>query len=155
WPWPQTTEQFGQVVLPPGGWWLPGGPEVPTGLYLWPVWGPLPDWLPPGSWWLGLTTGIACVLVGTLMLRVIRFLFGLGLGIEALGLGDADLMMMGGAFLGWQPVVVAFVIGVFIGLLFGVVQLIVLGDNAMPFGPPLSLGLIVTFLGWQWIGPAV
>ncbi len=152
WPWPQ---EPGQVALPLGPWWQPAGQEVPAGLYLWPVWGPLPSWLPPGSWWLGLATGLAGVLVGTLMLRIIRFLFGLGLGIEALGLGDADLMMMAGSFLGWQPVVVAFVIGVFIGLLFGVFHLVFLGDNAMAFGPPLSLGLIVTFLGWHWIGPAV
>jgi len=31
-----------------------------------------------------------------------------GLGKEALGLGDADLMMMAGSFLGWQPIILAF-----------------------------------------------
>ncbi len=157
WPWPQTLGPgVGHVALPVGPWWQPlVGQEIPAGLYVWPVWGPLPDWLPPASWWLGLLTGVAGILVGTIMLRVIRFLFGLGLGIEALGLGDADLMMMAGSFLGWQPVVVAFIIGVFIGLLFGVAYVVFLGDNAMAFGPPLSLGLIVTFLGWHWIAPAV
>ena len=89
------------------------------------------------------------------MLRAIRFLFGLGLGIEALGLGDADLMMMAGSFLGWQPIVVAFFIGVFVGLFFGIVQLIVHGDNMMPFGPALAVGIVVTFLCWRWIGPRV
>jgi leader peptidase (prepilin peptidase)/N-methyltransferase len=153
WPWPHAA---GQVALPVQPWWLAaGGQTLPTGLYPWPVWGPLPDWLPPGSWQLGLATGLAGLIVGTLMLRVIRFLFGLGLGIEALGLGDADLMMMAGSFLGWQPVVVAFFLGVFLGLFFGVFQVIFRGDNAMAFGPALSLALVGTFLGWRWIGPEV
>jgi leader peptidase (prepilin peptidase)/N-methyltransferase len=94
-------------------------------------------------------------LVGTLLLRAIRFLFSLGLGIEALGLGDADLMMMAGSFLGWQPIVVAFFIGVFVGLVFGVAQLVLHGDNMMPFGPSLAVGVVITFLCWKWIGPKV
>jgi leader peptidase (prepilin peptidase)/N-methyltransferase len=116
----------------------------------------LPEWCAPGgNWQTGLITGILGALAGTLLLRAIRFLFGLGLGIEALGLGDADLMMMAGSFLGWQPIVLAFFIGVFAGLIFGVAQLVFKGDNLMPFGPSLAVGVVITFLGWQWIGPKV
>jgi leader peptidase (prepilin peptidase)/N-methyltransferase len=152
WPWPWSPEAAAIAPRPPG---LLFGPnlDLKMGLYPWPVWAPLPDWLPAGSWQLGLATGVAGLLVGTLMLRTIRALFGMGLGVEALGLGDADLMMMAGSFLGWQPVVVAFFIGVFAGLFFGIGQLILRGDNALPFGPALAIGIVVVMLYWHNIGP--
>ena len=125
WPWPN---DVAAAALPPGrGWQMPPAPGnmgPAPGLYPWPVWGPPPAWLPPGSWRLGLATGITGLLVGTLLLRLIRFLFSTGLGVEALGLGDADLMMMAGAFLGWQPLVVAFFLSVIPGLLFAVAYLV-------------------------------
>ena len=152
WPWPNPIAVA--AVLPTTPWWhLPPG-SIVEGLYPWPFWGPLPAWFAPGgNWQMGLATGLAGVLAGTLMLRAIRFLFGLGLGIEALGLGDADLMMMAGSFLGWQPVVVGFFIGVFAGLLFGILQWVVRGENMLPFGPGLAIGVVVSFLCWRWIGP--
>ena len=78
--------------------------KFPEGVYPWPVWGPLPDWLWGHRWALGLLTGLAGAAAGMILLRAIKFMFERGLGKEALGLGDADLMMMAGAFLGWQPV---------------------------------------------------
>ncbi|MBV9122462.1 MAG: prepilin peptidase [Planctomycetes bacterium] len=190
WPWPYTpAEAHPALRLNPGGlavpapWWYESV-HPREGLYPWPVWGPLPRWLQPGrNWRMGLATGAAGLLAGTLMLRAVRFLFGLGLGAEymepleeeaepaprwlgsrwlswfqrvggrALGLGDADLMMMAGSFLGWQLVVVAFLIGLIPGLFFGLIQLAVRGTNALAFGPSLAIGVVVTFLGWHWIGP--
>jgi leader peptidase (prepilin peptidase)/N-methyltransferase len=111
WPWPN------KLAAP-----APPNLRLLVGLYPWPVWWPLPDWLPAGSWQLGLATGVAGVLFGTIMLRAVRFLFSMGLGVEALGLGDADLMMMAGAFLGWQPLVVAFFVSVLPGLFFAAVH---------------------------------
>jgi leader peptidase (prepilin peptidase)/N-methyltransferase len=140
---------------------------------------------PGGNWQSGLATGVGGILAGTLMLRAVRFLFGFGMGAtymeppapelaeqprwivarglswlqrvggKALGLGDADLMMMAGAFLGWQPIVVAFFVSVFPGLFFALGQLVLRGTNVLPFGPALALGTIATFLGWTWIGPFV
>ncbi len=127
----------------------------PPGLYAWPPWYPLPAWLPPHSWQLGLATGLAGVLAGMLLLRAVRFVFGLGRGKEGLGVGDADLMMMAGAFLGWQPVVIAFFVSVFPAMLVGVTQLLFRGDQELAFGPSLSLGIVLTMLGWEWIGPHV
>jgi leader peptidase (prepilin peptidase)/N-methyltransferase len=165
WPWPYPYTHFGhfdptQAVkeMPIGIEWWEVNPNLgpKPGLYSWPFWGPLPAWCGlGGNWQTGLITGVAGALAGTLLLRAIRFLFGLGLGMEALGLGDADLMMMAGSFLGWQPIVVAFFIGVFAGLIFGVVQLLFRGDNMMPFGPSLAVGVVITFLCWRWIGPKV
>jgi leader peptidase (prepilin peptidase) / N-methyltransferase len=161
WPWPDNwaavQQRFGpmpQLALQKPWWQLPPG-AIPTGLYAWPVWGPLPDWLPPGSWQLGLATGVVGALVGTFLLRGMRFLFSTGLGKEALGLGDADLMMMVGAFLGWQAVVVSVFVAVVPALFFGVIQVAVHRDNSLPFGPSLGAGAILTMLLWGWIGPYV
>lgn len=145
WPWP------GTQALPPI---RPDDPfpTLQAGLYPWPVWHELPPWMGPGTWTLGLATGLAGALVGMVMLRGVRFLFGLGRGIEGLGMGDADLMMMAGAFVGWQPVVLAFFVAVLPALVLGLLQLIIRGDQAMPFGPPLCAGVLLTLWCWPWLG---
>jgi leader peptidase (prepilin peptidase)/N-methyltransferase len=129
---------------------LPANPQPHPGLYPAPVWNKLPDWLPWDSWKTGLATGLAGVLAGTLMLRVVRFAFTAGRGMEGLGVGDADLMMMAGAFIGWQAIIVAFFVSVIPALFFGIVQLIRRGNQQLPFGPSLAIGIMMTTLGWLW-----
>jgi leader peptidase (prepilin peptidase)/N-methyltransferase len=175
WPWPYSPMQGVQKMLFPG-MFLPV-----VGLQPWPAWMPLPAWLAPGgNWQTGLVNSLAGMLVGTLMVRAIRFLFGLGMGADymeepdpdhlprtslgrawswfnrvggkTLGLGDADLMMMAGAFLGWQPIIAAFFIGVFPGMILGMVQMSYRGENTLPFGPALAVGIIVSMLFWGPIG---
>jgi leader peptidase (prepilin peptidase)/N-methyltransferase len=146
-PWPYPNTQLGPLPLERG---LP--PQLPAGLYPWPVVYPLPDWLPAGSWQLGLATGLAGAVAGMVSLRLVRFLFGLGRGIEGLGMGDADLMMMAGAFVGWQPILISFFVGVFPGLFFGIVQLVRHGDQALPYGPSLAIGVVLTLLFWPFLG---
>jgi leader peptidase (prepilin peptidase)/N-methyltransferase len=142
WPYPEPAPMRAVGRFPPYG-----------GVYAWPVWYPLPDWLPTGSWQLGLATGLAGALAGMLMLRGVRFLFGLGRGIEGLGVGDADLMMMAGAFVGWQPVVLGFFLSVIPGIFFAIVQKLRAGGRELPFGPSLALGVFITMLFWSRIGP--
>jgi len=150
WPWPWELKD----ALPKN--WLDPGGGLKAGLYPWPVWGPLPAWLAPGgNWQTGLATGLVGGLIGSLLGRGVRFLASAGLGKEGLGLGDADLMMMAGCFLGWQPVVVAFFVSPLPGLVVAMFQLIVRKDNSLPFGPSLAGGIIVTMLCWRWIGPFV
>jgi leader peptidase (prepilin peptidase)/N-methyltransferase len=148
-PWPEPTI-FGQL-----GWGRVAGGSSPPfyGAYAWPVWYPLPDWLPEGSWQLGLATGLAGALAGMILLRGVAFLFWRGRGIEGLGMGDADLMMMAGAFVGWQVVVIGFFASVFPALLLAVVQVIRKGDKPMPFGPSLAAGVVLTLMGWPYVGP--
>jgi leader peptidase (prepilin peptidase)/N-methyltransferase len=158
WPWTMADHPFPRNPLRPDApptamdWTSPVG-GLKLGAYPWPVWGPLPAWLEPGDWKLGLATGLVGALVGTFMMRGVAFLFSRGLGREALGLGDADLMMMAGAFLGWQSVVVAFFLSVLPALVFGLIQVAVKRDNELPFGPSLAAGIMMACLGWQWIGP--
>jgi leader peptidase (prepilin peptidase)/N-methyltransferase len=61
---------------------------------------------------------------------------------------------MAGAFVGWQPIVVAFFVSVFPALIFGIAQLIRKGDQALPYGPSLALGILATALGWQLFPPS-
>jgi leader peptidase (prepilin peptidase)/N-methyltransferase len=159
WPWPLTPADALPRLVPgevgPGWEWMDPKGGLKQGLYPWPVCGPLPAWLPPGSWQLGLATGLAGALAGSLLLRGMRFVSSKGLGREALGLGDADLMMMAGSFLGWQLVVAAFFLSVVPALVFAVVMLIVYRDNSLPFGPSLAAGVVLAWLVWPWLGPAV
>jgi leader peptidase (prepilin peptidase)/N-methyltransferase len=129
-------------------------PQAPSpGLYAWPVWFPFPKGFPEGSWQLGLLTGLAGAFAGNVVLRMVRFLFSLGRGIEGLGIGDSDLMMMAGSFVGWQVILVAFAVGVFPALAFGIVQVVTRGKQAMPFGPSLAIGVMVALLCWSQIAP--
>jgi leader peptidase (prepilin peptidase)/N-methyltransferase len=133
----------------------PGAPlaaPLPPGVYSWPVWYPLPAWLPAGSPQLGLATGLAGALAGMVLLRGVRYLFGLGRGIEGLGVGDADLMMMAGAFVGWQVVVAAFFVSVLPALFFAIARLAIHGSQDLPFGPSLATGVMITVLCWPAIG---
>ncbi len=150
WPWPstladvETARKLGHGELVPLLGWQP-----------WPFWRPdrLPDWLAPGSWTLGLANGLVGIALSLVILRGVRFVFSVGRGIEGMGLGDADLMMMAGAFLGWQPIAIAFFVSVFPALVLGVGYMIFRGSQALPFGPPLALGILLTLFGWRWIGP--
>ena len=108
--------------------------------------GCLPSWLPSGSWQFGLANGLAGMLVGTFLLRSIAFIFGKGFGMEGLGLGDADLMMMVGSFLGWQMVVVAFFVSSVPAMFVGFINLVVRRDNSLPLGPSLAMGTMGTCL---------
>jgi len=125
--------------------------DVPRGMYPWPVWGPVPHWLWEHRWALGLVTGLVGAIVGMALLRFVKFMFERGLGREALGMGDADLMMMAGAFIGWQAVVVAFFVGTFTALPLAVILRFGKGERAIPFGPGLAIGTIVTLYWWPWL----
>jgi leader peptidase (prepilin peptidase)/N-methyltransferase len=123
---------------------------LPAALQRWPVWMPLPEWLPPGSWQLGLVTSLVGAAVGTGLIRGIRFVFGWGLGKEAMGLGDADLMMMIGAFLGWQAIFLVLGFAVFLGLFYAVLLIIRNKAGELPFGPFLAGGAALVVLA-NWI----
>jgi leader peptidase (prepilin peptidase)/N-methyltransferase len=130
--------------MPPDESWADAAVSPRPGFYPWPVWGPLPDALPAGSWRLGLVTGVAGALVGGWSLRAVALV-----GRSEAAAGAADLSMIAGAFLGWQPVLVAVVLAC------AVAALLYRWRRVPGFGLWLALGIVPAWLGWAWIGPVV
>jgi leader peptidase (prepilin peptidase)/N-methyltransferase len=140
WPWPcnpftvrEMLDNFGMHPMPTAmqlwPWWPPAGPE---------------DWPAMGTWQFGLINSVLGAVVGTGLIRAIRFIFGWGFGKEAMGLGDADLMMMIGAFLGWQSVILVLIYAVFLGILYVLYVILFNPKEALPFGPFLAGGVLLT-----------
>ncbi len=173
WPWPQPATVAS--VFPPEitMWSHPDYTgKVPTGVQPWPFWGPTFDFAPPGSWKLGLLTSLTGALVGSLVIRATKWVFETGFGREALGLGDADLLMMAGAFLGWQIPVLSLFVGSVATLVLVLSARLLTRKRAgvaptppgtsvsgpaspreLPFGPGLAIGVVVTWFAWPWLGP--
>jgi leader peptidase (prepilin peptidase)/N-methyltransferase len=174
WPWPHTAAA-GEAAIPAHitTWIHPDYlGKIPLGVQPWPFWGPTFDFAPPGSWKLGLLNSALGALAGSLVVRAMKWLFETGLGREALGLGDADLLMMAGAFLGWQIPVLAVFVGAIASLGLKVLGTLLRPTGApataapaampvtgppeaseLPFGPGLAIGVLVTWFAWPRIGP--
>lgn len=176
WPWPSPAVAGNIVapVVPPGPPLPPGAPWllpnfwglIPLGVQPWPFWGPTFQFAPPGSIQLGLMNAIIGALAGSLVVRAIRWIFWVGFGREAMGLGDADLLMMAGAFLGWQIAVLSLFVGAVVAIILKVVTAIAGGTpvpqddglppedaRELPFGPGLAAGVVITWFAWPWLGP--
>lgn len=74
---------------------------------------------------------------------------------EGMGGGDVKLLAMIGAFLGWKAVVLTILLSSLIGSISGVIIMVLKGKDfkyAIPFGPFLSLGAVISlFYGEQII----
>ncbi|MBN9519441.1 prepilin peptidase [bacterium] len=162
WPWPHppAAAAFAQPGIP---WMLlPVTGRVPEGVQPWPFYGPAFAVSLAGTWKLGLLNAVLGALAGSFVVRGVKWLFETGFGKEALGLGDADLLMMAGAFLGWQPVVLSLFVGAFAALIVFKLPAIVIAavrrtgvDRELPFGPGLAVGVVVTWFAWPWLAPKV
>lgn len=108
-----------------------------------------------------LPPGLAASLLGVALGGGVLWAIGEGWsrlrGVEAMGFGDVKMLAMIGAFLGWQMVVVTFVISSIIGGLFASVLLVARQTSwtsALPFGTFLAIGAMVAslwgeaLLGW-------
>lgn len=175
WPWPNAPQTANAI---PAGmpWILPEFEgKIPIGVQPWPFWGPTFAFAQPGTWKLGLLTSVIGALVGSLIVRATKWLFETGFGREALGLGDADLLMMAGAFLGWQIVVMSLFVGSFASLALKILEGVFRDPESkstppttagtpvsgppdareLPFGPGLAIGVVVTWFAWPWFGPKI
>jgi len=121
----------------------------------------------PGG--VGLWNAIAGVWLGGGLLWLVAMTYERATGVEGLGLGDAKLLAMVGAFLGWQAIPAVLVIASVVGTVAGLAVLLshegrqaarrvrrMLGPaavavhwrraarrTAIPFGPFLALGAAV------------
>jgi prepilin signal peptidase PulO-like enzyme (type II secretory pathway) len=101
-----------------------------------------------------LLSSLVGLLLGGMTVWLIRCTASLALGVEALGFGDVTLMSMVGAFLGWQPAMIAFFISPFIAVLIFLVRYLATGDNRAAFGPYLCAATLAVILAWDrvWNG---
>jgi leader peptidase (prepilin peptidase)/N-methyltransferase len=66
---------------------------------------------------------------------------------EGMGGGDVKLLAMIGAFLGWKAVILTILSGSLVGSIIGISVMILKGKDfkyAIPFGPFLSLGAVIS-----------
>lgn len=171
WPWPNPAAAAAALPTDPA-WMLPENwGKIPAGVQPWPFYGPTFAFAPPGSFTLGLMNSLIGALAGSLVVRFVKAAFEVGFGREAMGLGDADLLMLAGAFLGWQIAVLSLFVGALCALVLKVVMSVVVREPAappaspvggvpldsreLPFGPGLAIGVVVTWFAWPWLGPAI
>lgn len=89
----------------------------------------------------GLLASVALFLIGKVFNVVFRERVK-EIGGEAIHRGDIYLMVLLGVMLGWPKLVAAFFLAIFLGAVFGVVQLLLKRGHGTPFGPYLAFGTI-------------
>jgi prepilin signal peptidase PulO-like enzyme (type II secretory pathway) len=109
----------------------------------------LAAWLMGGDHWHGLVTALTGLAVAAGMIWTTRTGASWALGREAMGFGDVTLMAMVGSWIGWQACLLVCVLGVFIGLVHGVGQLLRHSESELPFGPSLCLATVIVIVGWR------
>ncbi|MDJ0839546.1 MAG: A24 family peptidase [Acidobacteriota bacterium] len=88
----------------------------------------------------GIILSVSGALMGFLEIWFIRRLFYSLAGLEAMGLGDAYIMMMVGAWLGPQGVVFALLPACIFGIAYGMIRKALFGVSHLAFGPALAMG---------------
>ncbi|MDG2303691.1 MAG: prepilin peptidase [Candidatus Binatia bacterium] len=94
-----------------------------------------------------ITDAVLGVLVGGGLLLTVAWTYERWTGREGMGGGDVKLLAMIGAFLGWQGVLLTLLLGSLLGSAIGIALMASRGADrklAIPFGPFLSLGALVT-----------
>ena len=129
-------------------------------MHLWVDWnhplvmmsGPqIPVWIAEHRYLHGFLWSVGGILAGGGITLLVQRLSALILGREALGLGDVTLMALIGSFLGWQAVLIVFLISPLCGIVFGLSLRFATNKSYLPYGPYLACGAFLTLLGWRWI----
>jgi leader peptidase (prepilin peptidase)/N-methyltransferase len=97
-------------------------------------------------WVTGLLGSMLGAMVGGLVIWLARIFGTLMFARVAMGLGDVHLMFGVGAIIGPGPVVIAFFLAPFAGLLVGLYMLITRRRHELPYGPYLSLATLIVIL---------
>lgn len=98
--------------------------------------------------WAGMLTALVGLAASGGIVWAVRLIGTAALRREAMGFGDVTLMMMIGAFLGWQAGLMLFFIAPFAGLVIGLLQLILRRDDVVPYGPFLCLAAAACIVWW-------
>jgi leader peptidase (prepilin peptidase) / N-methyltransferase len=98
--------------------------------------------------WAGMLTALIGMAASGGIVWAVRLIGSAALRREAMGFGDVTLMMMIGAFLGWQAGLILFFVAPFAGLVVGLLQLVLRRDDEIPYGPFLCLAAAACVVGW-------
>ena len=86
-------------------------------------------------------------LIGLLAVSAVLAILYYASGGRAIGGGDVKLMAVCGLFLGWQLIIMAFLLGCVLGAVIHVIRMKVSGENhVLAMGPYLSLGVFIAML---------
>lgn len=111
----------------------------------------IPAWFDAHRHWHALAWSSAGLLMGAAVTWVARAISSYALGQEAMGFGDVMLMAMIGSFLGWQAVLLVFLLAPIAGLTVGVMIKLLSGKTYLPYGPWLSLAAAFVLFRWGWL----
>ena len=70
---------------------------------------------------------------------------------EAMGGGDIKLLAMAGSLLGWKAVALTFFLAPMLAIIPGVAVLLFKKSHEIPYGPFLSLALLVSLFAGDWV----
>lgn len=112
-------------------------------------------WFTGGDAWRGLLTALVGAIASGGIVWAVRIVGSAALGREAMGFGDVTLMMMIGAFLGWQAGLAIFVLAPLAALVVGVTQVVLRSDDEIPYGPFLCLATAGVVVGWGTLWPRI
>lgn len=117
-----------------------------------PITGPyIPEWIKDHPHWHGLLWSLAGLAAGAGVTWLARVVSRVVLGVEALGFGDVTLMGMIGSFLGWQPVLLVFLLAPICGLVIVLALKLIQARRAVPYGPYLSAAALIVLFTWRWL----
>lgn len=87
----------------------------------------------------------------------VRISASAALRAQALGFGDVTLMAMIGTYVGWQPSILIFFIAPLMAVLIVVIQYLLTGEKAAPYGPYLCAATVALMVWWSdlWFGWAM
>lgn len=105
-------------------------------------------WQRGGDYWQALLSSLVGLAFGGAVIWGIRIVASLALGVEAMGFGDVTLLGMIGAFLGWQPALIVFLLSPFAGALIAVANWAIFRHREIAFGPFLCAAAVVVVVGW-------
>lgn len=111
----------------------------------------IPAWYDHHHAWHGLAWSVSGLLTGAAVTWVARLVSSRVLGQEAMGFGDVTLMAMIGSFLGWQAVLLVFLLAPLAGLTVGVTITLISGKTYLPYGPWLSIAALFVLFRWGWL----
>ncbi len=105
----------------------------------------------PITWW----NSMLGLLIGGGVLFCVVWISPYVFGREGMGMGDAKMLGMLGAFLGWKATLLTLLLASFFGAFIGIALIakdFIKRHQPMPFGPFLALGAVLTiFFGEEFI----